>query len=141
MQPLHAQPNSELANQYAAKYKNQDAVIKNSTTTVTFSFDKKEQTMSVNIASSLQILTLKANKNIIFGIEFNNNSRIARAKLLEGKFFQTCGDYRPEGIFHSDDKLCTYKFDSKNSGEIQTFVYEKDISDVRYYTKQYFTEQ
>ncbi|HEY4787140.1 MAG TPA: transglutaminase domain-containing protein [Bacteroidales bacterium] len=118
-----------------------DAAIKEVMTDITFSLDKNAQTVKVTETSGLQLVSLKPDNNVAYGIGYNDNSAIIKAKSPDSRVDKICGNYRPDWVFHSDDMLCVFSLKFKETGETKTFLYEKEYSDIRYFTAYSFAER
>jgi len=138
---LNGQGDIEFAKISDERNKTQDVVINEYVTNIAFSFDKKTALVTVKETGNYQFKSLKANNSVTFGIGYNDNSEITKAKSPGSNFDKVCGNYRPEWMFHSNDMLCIYSFYFDGSGETKSFIYEKNYADVHYFTTLYFSDR
>lgn len=138
---LNGQHSDERDNQSSDINSLNDAIIKEVNTNFTFDFDKSTNKVKVKESASVRFTSLKPGNTVYFGISYNDNSHITKAKSLGNRFDKVCGNYRPNWVFHSDDMLCIYGIYCSEANEIKTFTYEKEYDDIRYFTAYYFNER
>ena len=136
---VDGQTDFEAVKELAKKTKAQDAIIKENITTVSFAYDKNKQTVSVTQSSAYQCLSLEPASIITFGINYDDNSVITKAKSPGNTINKTCGNSRPDWIFHSDDMLCVYSIFFKENWQTKPFIWEKTYNDIRYFSSFYFS--
>jgi hypothetical protein len=133
---LIAQKNTDLVNKYTNLYPKDDFVIENSTTSIQFEPDPKNETVIVYETKKYNIISLKPFSYSRLSFFYDNNTSITASGLDV-----TYGDYTPSGEFHSDLKKCVIGTNFKNSGEIKTISIKRKYSDIRFFSEIAFTDQ
>lgn len=138
---LNGQTDFEAAKKIAERTKEHDAVIQQMETTISFSYSKTDQLVRAKESSELQIFSLHPNNDVVYGLTYDDNITVDKAKSPGSLVDKICGNYRPEWVFHSDDMLCMYSIHFNNEGEQKPFIYERNYADVRYFTTYYFASR
>jgi transglutaminase-like putative cysteine protease len=76
---------------------------------------------------------------------YNSYSEITGSRLEDKKgrriiLAPVCGNYEQDDLFHSDVKVCSYMKKLALIGDILRFEYTKKYSDLKYLSREYFTE-
>jgi hypothetical protein len=131
---LHAQENQTNSTFYKNKYPENDVVITHLERNVEFCFNKTYRTIEVEEVINYHLLSLKPNAKIEIPIFFNDHIKINSTKISNGKLFKTEGNYHPEGIFHSDFKLCLLESVIPKSFETRIITVKKTTLDIIHYS-------
>ena len=136
--------NYELATKMTSDYPKDEAVILNSTTEISFDASGNGNVYALEKTSE-EIMSLRMSAHISRFVFYNSYSEITNSRLEDKKgrriiHSPVCGNYEQDDLFHSDVKVCSYSNKLDLIGDILHFEYTKKYSDLKYLSRQYFTE-
>ena len=84
---------------------------------------------------------IKYNDGLFYNDEISiDNFKVLNTAGKEVKAEKTCGDYRDENIFHSDQKVCAVNFPLGERGKSFKYSYQENYHDIKYLTSFYFNQ-
>lgn len=143
---VSAQDYPKLAKELQQKFKDDEAVLLESSYTYEFSRGGKSPA-KVMVSRNEKLLSLRYNVPIYETEVYDANSQIEkffavsnlRQKAAED--MKACGTYTQEGLFFDDSKFCTHQLKLKEVGEVWDVTSVKNIFDARYLTTVFFQDK
>lgn len=145
---LHAQKtaNAERAKSLKALDTYKDARIASYRYTSAYQFEISSGKIEVTNDESLDLISLAGNIDYVRPIFYNDNLAISSTsvKYTNGKNIRpenVCGHYEVDGIFYSDARICSYKFNFLHEGTEISFKSKVKYNDPKYLTKVFFHDE
>jgi hypothetical protein len=94
----------------------------------------------------VDLISLTGNINYVRPVFYNDNVAISGTviKYANGKNLKSenvCGHYEVDGIFYSDARICSYKFNFLHEGTEISFKSKVKYNDPKYLTKVFFDDE
>ena len=141
-----AQDYIKMAENLQQQYKDKEAVVLRSD--IRYDFIKNAKSgAKITVQSNEKLLSLRYNAAIFRTQYYDQNSQVnnffaessLKQKAINSAKF--CGSFTQDGLFYDDSKFCTHQLKLKELGEVWDVSCTKEITDVKYLTSVYFSEQ
>lgn len=142
----HCQNYAEMAKDFQQRFKDDEAMVIQSTASYDFSPGTKAP-VKVAVSSKDKLLSLRYNSSIYLMESYDQNSRLEKffassnmkQNVTDEQRF--CGPFTSEGLFYDDRIICTHRLRLKELGEVWDVTSVKTIDDARYLTAVYFQDR
>ena len=145
---LHGQKtaNVERAKALKALPANKDARIVSYHYNSSYDFAISSDKVIVTNNDALELISLAGNIDYARPVFYNDNVAILGTviKYATGKNLKSenvCGHYEVDGIFYSDARLCSHKFNFLHEGTEVSFKSKVKYNDAKYLTKVFFHDE
>jgi hypothetical protein len=123
--------NNEKTSNNKKSYYEKNIVINQFNIVTKFESDVDNNCIKVKQRISYELLSLVPDRVATISEFYDKYSQINSYNGVSGENV-ICGSYQPEGIFHSDLKLCRYNLYFHRSNEMVKVVLNKEIQDSRF---------
>lgn len=144
-QSLNAQKtaNPDRAKSLKELPSNKDARIVSYHYSSAYTFELTADGVVVGNGDIIDLISLAGNVDYVRPVFYNDNLAISETQIRynNGKKIPTvkvCGNYEVDGIFYSDARFCSYKFNFLHEGTEASFKSRLKYSDPKYLTKVFF---
>ncbi len=138
--------NISLAKELKAKYEDDDIVIKNKTTRVTFKRNKQSGKLEALVSEKLNLVGISSSARIQYPVFYDSESKVERFMLKSNKGRDVTGMVKDEAIksqdlFHTDYRVKYTNLSFPLQGYNRLLEIEKKYTDSKYFTSLYFSDR
>lgn len=131
---------------YNNSLKDAAVVIEDATVNITFKLDKRNKQVTALEENFFTFKSIKERADMVYPIFYDNESTVEKFEILNAKGKRNKLEIRDEAynfndIFHQDVRVKYTNLSFPLKGEVLTVRYEKETSDLKYFTSIYFQKE